>query len=431
MSNEQSRTGQGQYPLPNDPNRPLQYPPAGQYPQQPDQGRQGQYPPPEPNRQASYSGQYPPDGQGQYPTPPYAPHPQHTQWSGSPGPGFAPPGAYPVSGSDEDPSQTSNYAYPPPHDPHAPLQPQHPDPYRLPPPPAMHQHHYYGPDPYRQAPPAQPQTAPRQRTAIACKYCRKRKAQTFVPAHVAYPHMNTNGQPPGSGAANAPPQLYGAHGQPLPPDYVQQDPRKSQGYAGYQPQGYPQTPGGQVDDRHGGPNRHLELSDQRQHASDRRESGPGSTGGYDYGDPTNLAPVSPAGSAPYQGQAPPQGGFYPSAPVSGPYPPRRGSPQSSVYSSEPPRTSNSPHGSASSASGVPPANYHRNNGPLRSDGRTPPPGQTQSGPGSAGRSGMSVRDMLGGPPGHDSGILRPQTDNDMVNALNRGSRRDDRGPERR
>lgn len=217
--------------------------------------------------------------------------------------------------------------------------------------------------------------------------------------------------------------------------------------------------GGQLDDRHGGQTRHLEPSDQvsrkplysedfhilvtnsrdssshlslqRQHSSDRRESGPGSTGGYDYGDPTNLAPVSPAGSAPYQGQPPLQSGFYPSTSMTGAYPPRRGSPQSSVYSSEPPRTSNSPHGSTSSASGVPPANYHRNTGPLRSDGRTPPPGQPGPGPGSGGRSGMSVRDMLGGPPGSDTGIARPQTDNDMLNALNRGSRKDDRGTERR
>ncbi|KAF1991586.1 hypothetical protein K402DRAFT_322566, partial [Aulographum hederae CBS 113979] len=124
------------------------------------------------------------------------------------------------------------------------------------PPQHLHQHqhqpvpHYRLPTPqemYRMPPndpfrgPAlqysQHQPAPRQRTAIACRYCRRRKircsgfeasedgkcsnckrfqqdciftpvsaqTQAFVPAHAAY----RNGQPP--------PQLYGAYGQPLPP----------------------------------------------------------------------------------------------------------------------------------------------------------------------------------------------------------------------
>jgi hypothetical protein len=57
------------------------------------------------------------------------------------------------------------------------LQPNHPDQYRaLPPPPTMY------PPPYQQPPqmgypPAQP--APRQRTAIACRYCRRRKVGFF------------------------------------------------------------------------------------------------------------------------------------------------------------------------------------------------------------------------------------------------------------
>jgi len=51
------------------------------------------------------------------------------------------------------------------------LQPQHPDQYRaLPAPPQMYAPPYQQQMPY---PPAQP--APRQRTAIACRYCRRRK----------------------------------------------------------------------------------------------------------------------------------------------------------------------------------------------------------------------------------------------------------------
>lgn len=93
------------------------------------------------------------------------------------------------------------------------------------------------PQPHQGYPPAQP--APRQRTAIACRYCRRRKircsgfehsedgrctncqrfsqecvftpvsaqTQAFVPAHTVWRGQN----PP----ANA--QLYGAYGQPLPP----------------------------------------------------------------------------------------------------------------------------------------------------------------------------------------------------------------------
>lgn len=58
------------------------------------------------------------------------------------------------------------------------LQPNHPDQYRaLPPPQTMY------PPPYQQGqqmgyPPAQP--APRQRTAIACRYCRRRKVCRFA-----------------------------------------------------------------------------------------------------------------------------------------------------------------------------------------------------------------------------------------------------------
>ncbi|KAK6533254.1 hypothetical protein TWF694_002208 [Orbilia ellipsospora] len=92
-----------------------------------------------------------------------------------------------------------------------------------------------------------PPQAPRQRTAIACRYCRRRKircsgfdssadgrcgncvrfnqecvftpvssqAQAFVPAHTQYPHLKQGFIPPRGGPAR-PPQLYGSYGQPLP-----------------------------------------------------------------------------------------------------------------------------------------------------------------------------------------------------------------------
>ncbi|KAI1004390.1 hypothetical protein K3495_g3826 [Podosphaera aphanis] len=99
------------------------------------------------------------------------------------------------------------------------------------------------------------QSAPRQRTAIACRYCRRRKircsgfdqnpegrcincqrfqqeciftpvssqAQAFVPAHAVYPAMRNigpDGRPRLLYPQGAP--LYGAHGQPLPAPQAQQ-----------------------------------------------------------------------------------------------------------------------------------------------------------------------------------------------------------------
>ncbi|KAL9108880.1 MAG: hypothetical protein Q9227_006411 [Pyrenula ochraceoflavens] len=232
------------------------------------------------------------------------------------------------------------------------------------------------------------------------------QAQTFVPAHVAYPHI-TNGQTSqqSPGTPNQPPQLYGAHGQPLPPDYVQQDNRNSPNYGSYTSQGgYPHAQG----DGRGG----SQHGDERQRGPERRESSNATSGGYDYGDPTNIAPISPHGPPVYTSQPPPsQASYYNPQP-------RRGSPQS-TYSHEPPRSSNSPHGSTSSTAGG-----YRSAIGVPPGGRTPPPGAAGSNPNpSSGRNGMSVRDMLGTPSGADSGPGRPQTDNDMLNKLNRGARR--------
>ncbi|RKF72469.1 hypothetical protein GcM1_248188 [Golovinomyces cichoracearum] len=101
--------------------------------------------------------------------------------------------------------------------------------------------------------------APRQRTAIACRYCRRRKircsgfdhnpdgrcvncqrfqqeciftpvssqAQAFVPAHAVYPSMrNMSIGPDGRPRPMYPPgaPLFGAHGQPLPAPQMQPGP---------------------------------------------------------------------------------------------------------------------------------------------------------------------------------------------------------------
>lgn len=89
-----------------------------------------------------------------------------------------PPGSYPPPPPpDQDRAYYPSPQYPPPAN-MAAIHPQaqgH-DAYRLPPPPAA-----YRPDPYGQQPPAQvvhyQAAAPRQRTAIACRYCRRRKVR--------------------------------------------------------------------------------------------------------------------------------------------------------------------------------------------------------------------------------------------------------------
>ncbi|TPX23350.1 hypothetical protein DIZ76_012680 [Coccidioides immitis] len=188
--------------------------------------------------------------QGQLPPPP---------WTASQ-PEYPPPAQYPLpSNITHIKAQTTQ---PPPYyQPPAPgmatiQQPvQHPQPdaYRLPHPgPYQRAPEMYVPPPA--APPVSsgvyPAAAPRQRTAIACRYCRRRKircsgfesshdgrcsncvrfnqdcmftpvssqTQAFVPAHAAYPHLRNvqaaarMGGRPGDGVL-----LYGAHGQPLPP----------------------------------------------------------------------------------------------------------------------------------------------------------------------------------------------------------------------
>ncbi|KAJ8067269.1 hypothetical protein OCU04_004630 [Sclerotinia nivalis] len=124
--------------------------------------------------------------------------------------------------------------------------------YDAPPPYAYHDGRGYTQE---QAPSAQPmafkQSAPRQRTAIACKYCRRRKirctgfnadgsggkcsnctrfrqeciftpvssAQAFVPLEALYAAKG--------GAVGPDQQVYGAHGQPMPKEFLEQSPPAS------------------------------------------------------------------------------------------------------------------------------------------------------------------------------------------------------------
>ncbi|CAG8018154.1 unnamed protein product [Penicillium salamii] len=315
------------------------------------------------------------------------------------------------------------------------------DPYRLPPPPGPYRADAYGHPPAAQGP--YQAAAPRQRTAIACRYCRRRKircsgfdtsadgrcsncvrfnqdcmftpvssqTQAFVPAHTAYPHLRPgqNG-PPGRGA---PPVLYGAHGQPLPPQQQPQGPETTlpppQGmyYQNGRPMDGAPLASGMPDPRH------------------RR----GSNSGFEYPDPTNLAPVTPAGSAPgYQTHTTPSPYAYPPPTAHD----RRTSPPS-AYNYDA-RHSSSPHGSpyppmqphqapmTPHQGSVPPAQGAQPGGPIAQSstpqpgGVTPPPTST---PGGSQRGGLNVRDMLN--PGDSQG--RSSTDSDMLNALNR------RGPQ--
>ncbi|KAL2042670.1 hypothetical protein N7G274_004429 [Stereocaulon virgatum] len=329
----------------SDPNKQGQYPP----PQWESQPQRGAYP--APSQALTYR---PPQPYGNSPSTPgdmvTLPPPQHAQHHQHPG------------------------MYPP-HDMYAPYPP---DPRGLPP-----QHMAY-----------QSQPAPRQRTAIACRYCRRRKircsgfeasddgrctncqrfqqeciftpvssqAQAFVPAHTAYPHLrNPGAMPPQRGGRPIYPQqgqpaIYGAHGQPLGPP-MSHDPNYPP-----PPHGYPMPPpgpyqGAPVYDDRGPP--------QPPHAQDK-------------GQPYSYPPPQPQQQAQ---QAPA---------------PRRSSPQS-AYSYDA-RASGSPHGSTSSQSGYQyPSGLHPPQVlPPRDQGRTPPPSQNRegNGNGSGQRGGMAVRDML-------------------------------------
>ncbi|KAI5370455.1 putative zn(2)-C6 fungal-type DNA-binding domain-containing protein [Septoria linicola] len=200
--------------------------------------------------------QAPPQWASNGPPPTSQPNQPQQQWSPQPPPN----GQYQPRPTNQLPGITAAPQGPPAM---ATLQPNHPDQYRaLPPPQTMY------PPPYQQPqqmgyPPAQP--APRQRTAIACRYCRRRKircsgfeqsedgrctncvrfsqecvftpvsaqTQAFVPAHTVWRGQNP---PPNT-------QLYGAYGQPLPANSRDQQYPPQQGQQ-QQPGQYPPPPQG-------------------------------------------------------------------------------------------------------------------------------------------------------------------------------------------
>ncbi|KAI9737925.1 MAG: hypothetical protein M1834_009295 [Cirrosporium novae-zelandiae] len=401
--------------------------------------------------------------QGQYPPP---------QWTTQPPPGPYPPGPYP-------PPPPGQH-YPPPQPNNVGLPPQTQDMAHLPSP----YHMVYPPPPDAYRPPPQPinmqynnQPAPRQRTAIACRYCRRRKircsgfdssedgrcsncirfnqqclftpvssqAQAFVPAHTAYPHLrNTSaGQPVRGGARGSGypsqqrPGIYGAYGQPLslpPQGQESHPPHPPPGYSSvygpppteYDNRGAPPPPPEQVSrakrprlSSDASPSPNLAPSSatsfsQAPQAMNRESAGPNHN--YEYPDPTGLAPVSPASNvtyAPSHSSQQQQLPYYGTAQSN-----RRASPQS-AYSYDN-RASGSPHGSASSIASYPYSAQQlhppQTLPPAGDSGRTPPPIPGQ--PPTTSRSGhLPLSDLLAD--GGNSQGGRSSTDSGMVDALNK------------
>ncbi|KAI4278307.1 MAG: hypothetical protein LQ337_001129 [Flavoplaca oasis] len=395
--------------------------------------QQGQYPPPQWDPQ-----------RGAYPIP----HQPPLNYRGPPPPHSQP---YPIPSTPG--AQGEMVTLPPPQ--HQPP----PDYYRHPP---YDMYSGHPQDPHRPGPPphhmyAQHQPAPRQRTAIACRYCRRRKircsgfeasedgrctncqrfqqeciftpvsahASAFVPAHTAYPHLRGAAPMPQRGGGRPlypqqgpPPAIYGAHGQPLGMPMPGQDPNYPPPPHGYPPMTPPSHPYGppMYDER--GPPQPAHPKDQgRPPASSGRR---GSGAGYEYPDPTGLVPVSPASSVTSYQSAPnyqPQGQqpYYPPQPPPN-QPARRSSPQSSYSYDQ--RGSGSPQGSASSASAYnyAPAGLHPPQVlPPRESGRTPPPRSAEGGNNNGGQRGkMGIHDLLS-----DQSGGRTSADSDMVKALDR------------
>ncbi|CAA9960190.1 Zn clus multi-domain protein [Pyrenophora teres f. maculata] len=373
----------------------------------------------------------------------------------------------PANGSYAQPPHMNTTLPPPPPQEPRPDMAQHPQyqqqqPYRLPgpnewtraPPPA---------DPYRQQPPPPPQyvqqhhqpPAPRQRTAIACRYCRRRKircsgfeatedgrcsncmrfnqdciftpvsaqTQAFVPAHTVWRGV---GQPP---------PMYGAYGQPLPPashgePYGQGPSRQQQQYlpsptAGPYPAHSDYGPSSASPDE---ASREALIGRKRLHPEPHTPTLPppqpgsalqaphrGTGPEYAYPEPPSLTSSAPTANAP----TPYSSGPPPTQPYYAAQPPRQGSPQS-AYRYEPSRASSSPQSQAPATPGAPPTPYYgappQANGvlqppPPRSDGRTPPPPTSQA---SSSRPSMRINDLVS-----DNGPARSSTDSSMLNMLNR------------
>ncbi|KIW09355.1 uncharacterized protein PV09_00253 [Verruconis gallopava] len=341
-------------------------------------------------------------------------------------------------------------AYPPAPPAHYPYRPTH-DPYRAP------QQAYH---PY----PPQHQPAPRQRTAIACRYCRRRKircsgfdqsedgrcancqrfsqecvftpvsaqAQAFVPAHAVY----GRGHPPPTQ------QLYGAYGQPLPPPQPgQHDPYAASRPPGYtlpSPTGghYPPPPPHYPHAQPAGPpppSGHYpphEVSNGVNGTHKPRTNGephtptlpppnpataPGAPAEYRYPDPNTVgaAPVSPASSTSHQSAPQP---YYPGQA------PRRTPPQTVSPYTQDGRSSASPNTQPQAYPPYPADTTLKPPSNL-TDGRTPPPvstsaqtGQTVAAPTNTGgvRPGLSISSIVSGEGGAGG---RSQEDRDMLKRL--------------
>ncbi|WEW56733.1 hypothetical protein PRK78_002182 [Emydomyces testavorans] len=317
-----------------------------------------------------------------------------------------------------------------------------------------------------------PPAAPRQRTAIACRYCRRRKircsgfdtsqegrcsncvrfnqecmftpvssqTQAFVPAHAAYPHLrNVQAAARMPGRPGEGVMLYGAHGQPLPPPQapiphgqentlpppaaLYQPPQSPYGIPGPGPQG-PPPPLAHP------PMLHDPVSRKRPHPTDallpqpRGHSPSVSDSNSSRSSPQRASqgrresgtgydtPILPPVSAPTSGVA------YQSHPA----------PVGTFYSSGPQDTrrlsSHSAYSFDQSHNPPPAANISTPSLPFplqppsqssstpKESGPTPPPGQGSA----TRRSGLSVTEMLVPTEPQNT---RSDTDNRMVNALDR------------
>jgi hypothetical protein len=217
--------------------------------------------------------------------------------------------------------------------------------------------------------------------------------------------------------------LYGAHGQPLGPVNPRDPPAGNYPppQSGYPPHPYPN---GSAPPAHQGngpaydyrgqapphpeqivgrkrsppdddPHNETAHSSQSPHPSSRprtHESRNNSGGnGYDYPDPTNIAPISPATST-MSYQSHPPAGYYTNGNGNSTQA-RNASPQS-AHSYDSPRVV-----------------------PIRNEGKTPPHGQPSSA--GSGRGGMSVKDMITGGAAPKGAGLEPRdrNDNEMLSKL--------------
>jgi hypothetical protein len=200
--------------------------------------------------------------------------------------------------------------------------------------------------------------------------------------------------------------LYGAHGQPLGPVNPRDAPSGNYpppqgGYAPHHP--YPngsappphqappnpeQIVGRKRSPPDDDPRNETAHSSQSPHPSSRprvHESRSNNGGnGYDYPDPTNIAPISPATST-MSYQSHPPAGYY--ANGNGVQAQARNTSPNSAHSYDSPRVL-----------------------PIRNDGKTPPPGQPSSA--GSGRS-MNIKDVIA----PKSGEPRDRNDNEMLSKL--------------